>query len=90
MADHAIGELAAVIGTRAISVAVAFTLPLGAALVPLSAQVLGHLELHQRLRHHSHTLAKRIYVRLSVGLAQQLRECHAQVSAIVWFSLSAA
>src|SRR5947209_16730755 len=41
--------------------------------------MLGHLQLHQRLGHDAYTLTKGVHVGLSVGLAQQLGECHAQV-----------
>jgi hypothetical protein len=40
-----------------VAVAVAFALSLRAALVPVGAQMLGHLQFHQRLRHHAYALA---------------------------------
>jgi hypothetical protein len=53
----------------AVAVAIAFTLSFGAALVALGAQVLGHLQFHQRLGHHPHTFAQRVQVWFSVSLA---------------------
>ena len=62
-----------------IAVPVAFTLSIRAALVTLGAQMLGHLQLHQRLGHDAYTFTKCVQIRLGVRLAQQLGECHAKV-----------
>jgi len=44
----------------------------------LGAQVLGHLQLHQRLGHDPHAFAQGVQVGFSISLAQQFGKCHAQ------------
>jgi hypothetical protein len=62
----------------AIATAIAFTLPLWSALVALRTQMLSDFELHQCLGHDTDALTQRVHIRLRVGLAQQLGECHAE------------
>jgi site-specific DNA recombinase len=61
-----------------LAVPVALAPPLGAALVPLRAQVLAHLQLHQRLRQHPHPFPQEVAV-LQLRLAQQVLQCHPEL-----------
>jgi len=64
------------------TLAVAVALPRAPrrALVALCAQVLRHLQLHERLREHAHALLQEVDVLAHRRRAQQLVECHAQLA----------
>jgi hypothetical protein len=53
----------------AVAVAITFALSVWAALVAFGTQVLGHLQLHQRLGHHPHAFTQRVQIGSSVCLA---------------------